>query len=328
MHLLTALNKTDAAEIDPDRPLRLGPIELGLEAANEAIRIAAGGSFPNEISLFVRSFEDPIYWTIAHQTEDYAEIFGFPAGTVNGLPTAVELALVRAVAIADPQDHPLLLGGGVEVALGTQATHREFCQIIRVARRPALGQSLLYGVATQAIVYESLSSRLSLVVLNCLSNSFRTLPLKYRYLELYRIFEARYLADTKETLIQNFDSGPGAALNEALSALKSEVTQITNLVEHQSDAVEACWTVVENLRRNLNSFAIALFRRLDSRLSVGSGRWRAGAGLIYQIRCAIVHAGEKDLIYENFSDAEIVVQELLPFLEKLALLTIGVELLV
>lgn len=323
MHLAEALAIADAAELDPTRPLQLGPFELGAEATSEAIHILTGGEFPREVTWVERAIIAPLYWSVAHRAGSAAEIFGFPAGMVAGLPTAVETALVRAIAASEPVDHAVLLSGGVEIALGSTGACGAFRKVIP-GGPPLVGQSLLYGREAQAIVGDETDALLSSVVLSCIANSFRTTPIKFRFLELYRVMEARFLADVKARLFLNFDAEPGAALSDAVDALKSEMNQIVGLAEAQQDAFEACWTSLDALK-NTNRFATALFRRLEKKGAIGGGRWKTGAALIYQARCAIVHAGEKDIIYENFPDGDAAIEAVLPHVERAALLLVGVE---
>lgn len=323
MHLLEALGVASAQDLDSTRSLRLGPLELGTEAAVEAARILAGGEFPNEVNIDPREITAPYYWAIAHKGEGLAECFGFPSGVDHKLPTAAEIALVQAVAAAEPNQLTILLEGDAEISIGPAAASDDFRKILRVVDKPMAGDSLLFDGATQALIDERAAEHLNNVVLSCLSNSFRTSPLKFRFLELYRIIEARFLAEIKHKLITSFDAEPNVALRSAVESLKSEMGQIVSLAETQQDAFESCWNALDQLN-NANQFCTALFRKLSR--TGGGGKWKTGAALIYQIRCAIVHAGEKDLIFENFPDGQQVVETVLPHVERAALLLVGVEL--
>ena len=81
------------------------------------------------------------------------------------------------------------------------------------------------------------------------------------------------------------------------------MNQIIGLAEKEKEAFEACWTALDQIN-NVNQFSTALFRRVVRKGAGGGGKWKTGAALIYQIRCAIVHAGEKDMIFESFPDGE------------------------
>lgn len=325
MHLLAALRVASAEEVDPTRSLQLGTLELGAEAAAEAVRILTGGEFPDDVHIDPREITTPFYWDIAHKTEGSAEVFGFPPGMNHGLPTAIEIAIVRAVATAMPDQHAAILAGGAEISIGPATASIDFRKIIRVVNQPLAGDSLLVDGATQAVINENVGALLNKVALNCLANSFRTSPLKFRFLELYRMMEARFLAEIKSKLISSFVREPGAALSDAVDALKSEMNQIIGLAETQKDAFEACWTALDQIN-NKNRFSTALFRRVQKKGIGGGGKWKTGAVLIYQIRCAIVHAGEMDMIFESFPDGEEAVETILPHVERAALLLVGVEL--
>jgi hypothetical protein len=325
MHLLEALEVGSIDELDFTRPLQLGPLELGLEAAAEAARILRGGLFAGEVSVVPWTFTRPVYWAITHKTEGPAEVFGFPKDIDVDLPTAIEIALIRAIAAMTPDHHATILAGGVEVSIGPASAISDFRKLIHIIDRPMIGTSILFDGATEAVICENANRLLMPIVLDCFASSLRTSPLKFRFLELYRMMEARFLAEIKAKLILNFDAEPSAALSESIDALKSELNQIVGLAETQKDAFEACWTVIDQVK-NTNRFSAALFRRVAKKGVDGGGKWKTGAALVYQIRCSIVHAGEKDLIFERFPDGEEVVEMLIPCVERAALMLVGVEL--
>ncbi len=163
------------------------------------------------------------------------------------------------------------------------------------------------------------------VALECLLNSYATSPLKFRFLELYRVMEALFLADVKNRLITAFDAEPATSLAEATEALKSELRQITALAEPYQDLFEECWNKLEALK-NTNQFAAALFRRVAEKKVNAQGKWKTGAALVYQTRCAVVHAGEKDMIFEKFSDGDAAIMAILPPIERAALRMLGITL--
>ena len=78
--------------------------------------------------------------------------------------------------------------------------------------------------------------------------------------------------------------------------------------------------------KNTNRFATALFRKIARKGEASGSKWQTGAALVYQVRCAIVHAGQKDIIFENFPDGDEVISALLPEVERAALLLVGIEL--
>ena len=322
MHLREALGGVD--DVDLTRPIFLGSMKLGEEAAAEAAAILSGAAYPLQVALVVREFRRPVYWSLDHVAEGHAEIFGFPVDWTEELPTAIEVALVKAVAALPPDQHPTILAGGVEIILGSEAACADFREAAFAAESPMVGETTEFDGSTSAVIALRPGRGLK-VALDCLLNSYATSPLKFRFLELYRVMEALFIADVKNRLLDNFDAEPAVALNEALDALKSELKQIIALAEPHQDLFEECWTALDGVRTT-NHFAAALFRRVETKKENNQGRWQTGAALIYQIRCAVVHAGEKDMIFENFSDGDAAMKIVIPTVERAALRMLGITL--
>jgi hypothetical protein len=320
MHLREALGGLD--EVDPTRPIIIGPMKLGQEAAAAAAAILSGELNPPVVVLTAREFRRPVYWSVDHAEEGHAEIFGFPVDWKEELPTAIEVALVKAVAALPPDQHPAILAGGAEVTLGSENACAEFRKAASAAENPMVGETTEFDGATSAVIAPGVGKGLK-VALDCLLSSYATSPLKFRFLELYRVMEALFLADVKGKLIADFDAEPTVALNDALDALNSELNQITALAEQHEDLFEQCWTILDGLK-NTNRFVAALFKRIEKKKANGRGKWQTGAALIYQIRCAVVHAGEKDMIFENFPDGDAAIRAILPTVERTALRMIGI----
>lgn len=323
MHLREALGGVH--DIDPTRPIVIGSMKLGEEAAALAAEILSGAVDLPVAVLVAREFRRPVYWSVDHATEGHAEIFGFPEDWKGELPTALEMALVRAVAVLPPDRHPAIFAGGVEIILGSEKACVDFRKIACAAESPMVGETTEFDRATSAALVASGVGRGLKVAMDCLLNSYATSPLKFRFLELYRVMEALFLADVKSRLMAGFDAEPTLALNDALDALQSELKQITTLAEPHKYLFEECWTALDNLK-NTNRFVAALFKRLEKKKANGHGKWQTGAALIYQIRCAVVHAGEKDMIFENFADGDAALKAVLPTVERTALRMLGITL--
>ena len=291
----------------------------------EAFRILEGGQFPSDAEITAHRFDRPTYWSVHHQTDGEGEIFGFPVGEPAVWPTALEVAIIRALAAAPPKDHAQILAGDCCISLGPIGALRDFQKIALLEKRPVLGESILSEKSSRVSVREGVDSKLNSIILSCIENSLIASPLKFRFLELYRIIEARFMADVKENLIKKFDEEPSVALATATDALKSEMAQISGLASNFPEAFEACLTRLDSLKDN-NRFVSALFRRVEQKKHHKGGRSKFGAALIYQMRCAIVHAGEKDMIFENYPDGEEAILEVLADVEKISLLLVGVEL--
>lgn len=323
MYLREALDC--ANEIDPARPIVIGSLKLGEAAAALAAEILSGRVDLPVATLVEREFQRPVYWSVDHAIEGRAEIFGFPLDWKDDLPTALEMALVKAVAFFPPDKHDAILAGGVEIILGSESACVDFRKIACAAESPMVGQRTEFDGASSAVIVATGVGSGVRIAMNCLRNSYSTSPLKFRFLELYRVMEALFLGDVKTRLLAGFDAEPTLALNEALDALQSELKQITKLAEPHQDLFEECWTILDQLK-NTNRFVGALFRRIDKKKLNGHGRWQTGAALIYQIRCAVVHAGDKDMILDNFPDADVALQAVLPTVERTALRMLGITL--
>lgn len=163
------------------------------------------------------------------------------------------------------------------------------------------------------------------IAITCYDGSLSSSPLKFRFLELYRIIEARFLREVQDTLNQNFAAGPKQALEDALDSLKSELAQLVRLADGEKAFFEMIWAKVHALR-DTNRLAAALFRKLSKRDEFKSPEWRAGAAIVYFLRCAIVHAGEKDIMFESFADGELVVESIIEEMEEAALALAGITL--
>lgn len=322
MHLREALGGAD--NVDRTRPIVIGSKTLGEEAAAVAADLLAGAENPSVATIVIREFQRPVYWSVDHATKGHAEIFGFPVNWEDDLPTAIEVALVRAVAAVPPDQHAAILAGGSEVILGSESACADFRRAASAAENPLAGEATEFDQATSAVIAPGVG-RGQKVALDCLVNSYSSSPLKFRFLELYRVMEALFIADVKSSLIADFDADPALALNAALEALQSELKQITKLAEPHQTCFEELWTTL-NILKNSNKFATALFKRLEKKKANGQGKWQTGAALIYQIRCAVVHAGEKDMIYENFADGDAAVKAILPIVERTALRMLGITL--
>ena len=324
MYLREALGISAVDEIDPSRPLQLGGRVLSAEAATEAVRIIAGGDFSRNIEIYNKDIDRPFYWVVSHIDEGNGEILGIPSDEELTLPTAIEIGIVRALVATPPGEQSKILSGNAEILLGQTSIFIEFSKIWKVIQKPLVGDSIFLEDAGQVIVRGEASALLGALALNCLSSSFRTAPLKFRFLELYRIMEARFLEQVNERLLRNFDAEPSIALAEAADSLKSEMNQFIGLAETQKEAFEACWVALDK-NKSRNQFTSALFRRISKRKLDSGPKWQTGAVLIYQMRCAIVHAGAKDMIFERFPDGDDAVISVIPAVERAALLLLGID---
>ncbi len=73
--------------------------------------------------------------------------------------------------------------------------------------------------------------------------------------------------------------------------------------------------------------AAALCRKLDGQAGdMKSPKHKAGAAFVYYIRCAIVHAGGKDMIFESYPDSDALLGLLKEHMEEAAFALAGLGL--
>nr|WP_295464987.1 hypothetical protein [Mesorhizobium sp.] len=159
-----------------------------------------------------------------------------------------------------------------------------------------------------------------------MTNSLSASPLKFRFIELYRVMESLYIAEIKSKLIERFSADPGSALAEAQDLIKSELKQIQALAEREKEVFDQCWMEFEKMN-NVNRFVSALLRKLKDikKMNGFTANWQLGAATIYLMSCAIAHSGQKDLIFESFPDGNEVVDAVIEKVERAALRLVGIE---
>lgn len=324
MSLLRALQVTSIGAVDFTRPLQLGPYSVGEDAAEEARLLLTGATATPEATIISSVCESSYYWRVSHQEHGESEIAGISLSNGYPFPTAVEILLVRALSALSAHDQMRVFSGNVEVAVGPEESWRSFRKLLSSVQEPLVGSSVLFDGARHVIVRVDSDRKLSSTCLSCLTNAFRTSPLKFRFLELYRMIEARFLDDVKDRLFDRFDREPSVAIAEASKTLKSEMNQMLLISVSDQQGFERCLNIIQDLRET-NQFAAAIFKRISDKKVQTKGRHELGAALVYQIRCAIVHAGEKDIIFESFVDGDILLQAVVPSLERTSLKLVGIE---
>jgi hypothetical protein len=146
--------------------------------------------------------------------------------------------------------------------------------------------------------------------------------IRWRYLALYRVFEAAYLIGLKETLLASFLDAPKDALSQAQEALASELALFKKLVEDKglTARFELLRAMVD--QDTSNRFLHAIKRSLRKSGSAGPMK---GVEYAYKIRCAIVHAGQHDVVFDRFDDGENGVDLLLKTLEEAVFELLGLR---
>jgi len=147
---------------------------------------------------------------------------------------------------------------------------------------------------------------------------------RWRFVALYRVFESAYLLAVRDAFMDTFFSNPKAATDKTKKALEAEVNQFEEVVKlHQLQSYfEAVTAEVDALPAN--EFLQAVRRDIapPNRPPVA---WETGVAIIYKLRCSIVHAGQKSVIFDRYPDGNVALIALTPLLEKAVLALLGLR---
>lgn len=147
---------------------------------------------------------------------------------------------------------------------------------------------------------------------------------RWRFISLYRVFEAAYLLKLKEKLAAEFLQQPKRALTDAQAALESELSTFQDLVNENAGLV-ARFEEIDRFvdANNTNRFLQAIKRTVKAAQKFSG--FRKGVAYCYKVRCAIVHAGQHDVVFDRFPDAESGVQSLVPLFEASVIELLGLR---
>ena len=325
MPILDILGLTNSDEIDPTRPLAVEDLTLGAEAADEALRLAADIVFASPIVIEPRPVQRAFYWSLSRAGSRVGEVFGFPPAP-RSLPTAAEVALVRALHVASPEQIAPLCSGDHMVAIGQHQDIAKVLPLLSVLREPQSGKSILWSSFNNIDLTDPNDAQITNVAIKCFAGSVCATPIKFRFLELYRVMEARFLREVKYDLLRSFSREPKKSLEVALAALKSEAAQLSRLAETRKSYFEMIYHAISDAA-GTNQLAAALLRKLSEQSAeMRAPEWKGGSALTYFLRCAIVHAGQKDMIYEAYSDGDILVDLIMEHIEEAAFSLAGLHL--
>lgn len=323
MSILDVLGLTTADEIDPSRSLSVEDLDLGPEASQEALRLAQAGPANSPTVIEARPLHTAFYWSLSHRGSPIGEAFGFPR-QASSLPTAAEVALVRALHGATSDQVTSLCSGGHLIVVGRDDSLDQLLPLLSALHEPQCGNSILWGSFSNIDVFAP--EQITNVAVKCFYGSVCATPIKFRFLELYRVMEARFLREVKEGLLASFPTEPKRSLENALSALKSEAVQLSRLAETKKSHFEMIYHAIHDVAGS-NQLAAALMRKLSEQpTETKSPEWKGGSALTYFLRCAIVHAGQKDMIYEAYPDGDILVEAIMEYVEEASLALAGLEL--
>lgn len=326
MSILEILGLGSPDDIDETRPLSIGPFNLGVEAAVQARKILANSaSYDVEVQVFQRPVQRPVYWYALNQDIGSAEIVGIPESSDYPFPTAIEVSLVTCLQFCSKEDRDIIFGGNAQIICGSREVFKNFKDVV-IFKNPACGSTILFDSASEVIVSEPMPENIQRQVIKCIANAHSASPLKFKFLEFYRVLESVFLFEVKSRIISHFDLDPGAAVSAAADALKSEMSRIMDIAESKPRYFEEIYTIIYNIK-NTNQFANAIYSKATQKIKTEKKHSRIGAAFIYQIRCSIVHAGETGLIFERYPDGEQIVELITRPMEMLALSICGFEIL-
>lgn len=142
---------------------------------------------------------------------------------------------------------------------------------------------------------------------------------RWRFLNLYRIFESAYLLNLQSAFSSGFLEDPKKTVDEIRSALESELGTFSTLVDNAG--LKADFEVIRGAVHadRGNRFLWALKNRKGSETA-----WQQGVQYIYQARCSIVHAGQHAPVYERYVDADAAICTLLPHVEDATFRLLGI----
>jgi len=331
MSLRAALGLGEDDVFDPSAPLKLYGIAVGAEAAEAADRLLAEPS-AKRTRLVENVTEARPYLALQERSGLEAEICRLPPHDANEnpnpWPTAAEIALVHCAQNLKEDEFQRVAGGEIGVCLYDEGFPNHYLELAETIRTAEAGPSNLRSDYSTITFRNDIESAFCTKVSNFLSQSFETKPIKYRFIEIYRIFESAYLRDAFEKFSSGFFADPEKSASTLSSTLKSERAQLYSLAEPHNKLFEDVADAFERCKKSGNKFSWAILRSMERKYKGDlEPKWKKGASIIYALRCAIVHAGEKDVVFESFEDGNEAIERVLPTLEIAALGLVGIEMI-
>ncbi len=161
---------------------------------------------------------------------------------------------------------------------------------------------------------------------------------KYRFLEYYRSIERLYMKIVLDDLCKDFYGSPRKALDDASNAISRESEALYRTIKNSGalDIAGEIAEIVDNSKSN--QFAISIAKKLKDKskekAAEGLGNFsgkdffdknKKGTEYLYSIRCAIVHAGARDIIIEAFPDYSDLLRDIEYLFSKIALKCVGIS---
>ncbi len=326
MGIAERLGVTSFDEVDPDRSLEVCGLILGPEAASAAIEIIQAASPSLILQIRLQEVNHPDFFELYTDGIEKSWVMKLPNDQRKGLPTAVEIALVHALHAANDDEVEHLKSSGCIVSLGDNPFTNKFSGFLEAVGLVGLQKIEVLSLYKKIQLTVSEDEALNEMDQSCLAGYISASPMKFEFVELYRLMEARYLAHIRNEFNSNFMKEPKAAIVAATKSLESEILQLGLLSQRAKPSFELIFEVI-NSQRDSNRFAAALCRKLERQSGdMKSPKHKAGAAFVYYIRCAIVHAGGKDMIFESYSDSNALLLLLKEHMEEAAFALAGLEL--
>lgn len=327
MDLREAIGLAVDAEFDASLPTAIRGIPVGNEAALEIEKLLVQPTVKN-ISLINNIEGTKDYFFVSHHLGLSAEICRLTPYD-NGVvwPTAAEVALVHCAQLVSADTFSRIVEGKSGFCLYDAELPDPALRIALELRTAEDGPNDLVEKYSSAHIRIDFNDKIIDKVCRSLSQSFDAKPMKYRFIEVYRILENLYLRSAYDRFSDRFFSDPESAVHTLSESIRSERNQLYSLAEPVQDLFEDIYKVCNHLRTNDNNkFIWAVFRSIERKYKDAmSPQWKVGASFIYAIRCAIVHAGEKDVVFDNFSDGNDALTLIIAPFEVAALRLVGVE---
>lgn len=326
MTLDIRLGVDDPDSIDTTRPFNLCGFDLGPEAAEAAVNILRNIDTVEPLDVWSQEVKNADYFELHKGFGSFAKVISIPPATMQRFPTDMEISLVHAIHSCTDEQLECLTNKSCFAIIGEDPFVGKMSKLIKKI-------NYLHGdnIASLAM-YKKIhlagdsSAALSDMDISCLTSYLVASPLKFKFVELYRLMEARYLDHVRMEFNALFNKQPKEAISSAAKSLESELSQIGLLSYLAIPNFEIIFESILGLRTT-NKLAASLLRKLDNYGgNMKSPKHNAGAALVYYLRCAIVHAGGKDIIFENFEDSGILLQETIEHVEEAALALAGINL--
>lgn len=327
----------------------LDSIQGGEEGARSLCGYAREGTLL--FDAFDVVYSRSIRWECAATQWGYLELRGprsqtghaifVPKDTSISPPTAALEPLAKAISILPEywnEEERQPIGGVVHVMLYEDSWFavQDLDSIPSLLSADMMLSANSYGVNTFSFEQSFNADDHRKVALRLASNAPRIQYPKYKFLEFYRAIERLYMRIVFENLTRDYFLGPKKSLDEALNAISREA-QALRVALSASGALDEAESIYDSIKSMPdNRFAAALMHRLKAKTKEESSTMtpedfkdprRLGVELIYAIRCAVVHAGARDLVIESFQDADDLLNRIEAPIARMALSCSGVKLI-